>query len=190
MKCILTIKETAFMLFVALVVLMAIGEQIVCAETRYVTDMLYVNVKAGKGTGRKIETLRSDAPVKVLEESGRFLRVHTQKGNEGWVTRQFISTKIPKSQIIKELEDEVTRLKTNAKNFEDKSQNLSELLAKNELLEKENSNLSRDVLHLRKKNTGPRPPAMFWWFLGGGVVFLGGLFTGSISKKKKYYIDA
>ena len=44
MKCKLTIKEPLFMLFIALVVFMEIGERIVYAETRYVTDMLYINV--------------------------------------------------------------------------------------------------------------------------------------------------
>lgn len=190
MKLILMIKEPAFILFVALVILAGIGEDIVNAETRYVTDMLYIAVRTGQGTGSRVETLRSDAPVKVLEESGRFIRVQTQKGNEGWVARQYISTEIPKSQIVKELNDEINRLKTSIKNLEDSSQNMSELRAKNELLAKENSNLSSDIQQLRRQNAGPRPPAMFWWFFAGGVVFLGGLLTGSISKKKKYYIDA
>ncbi len=190
MNWIPTIKKPAFMLFASLVAIVGTGEQTVYAETRYVTDMLYIKVREGRGTGANVETLRSDSPVKVIEEDGRFIRVHTQAGNEGWVARQYIATKTPKSRIIKELKDEVTRLKTSINNLEDTSRNLSELIAENELLKKKNYNLRMDVQKLRKKNRLPRPPAMFWWFLAGGAVFLCGLCIGSISKKKKYYIDA
>jgi SH3 domain protein len=182
-------KKPAFLLLAVLFVLTGIDKKNVSADTQYVTDMLYISVRVGKGTGKQVETLRSDAPVEVLEESGRFVKVRTQAGNEGWAASQYISNKIPKSYVIEKLKTEAGQLKSTIKDFNDESENLSELRAENELLKNENSKLSRDVRQLRKMNKRPRPPAMFWWFLAGGSVFAAGVLTSLISKKKKYYLD-
>ena len=183
------ITKPAFLFAVVLFVLTGIDKKNVCADTQYVTDMLYISVRAGKGTGKTIETLRSDAPVEVLEESGRFVKVRTQAGNIGWAASQYISTRIPKSYLVEKLKAEADQLKSTIKEFNDESNDLLELREENKLLKSENSQLTRDLHQLRKMNKHPRPPAMFWWFLAGGSVFFAGVLTALISKKKKYYID-
>ena len=73
-----------------LLVLGLSGIQNVQAETRYVTDMLYLSLRGGPGNEYSvIETLRSNAPVEVLEEEGKFLKIRTEDGkeeHEHWVT--------------------------------------------------------------------------------------------------------
>ncbi len=160
------------------------------AETRYVTDMLYITLRSGKDTGSKVVTLRSDTPVTVLEESGRHVKVRTKNGKTGWAGAQYLSTKTPKSVIITNLEKELEQLKASVGGYKDQSAQISELTKENTQLTRDNERLSTMVEDLRKKNSRPRPPAMFWWFFAGGIVFLGGLLTGQVSKKKKFYIEA
>ena len=63
------------------------------AETRYVSDMLEITMRSGKGTNYGItRMLRSGTPVQVLEvdkETG-YTKVRTDNGKEGWVLSRFL----------------------------------------------------------------------------------------------------
>ena len=63
------------------------------AETRYVSDMLEITMRSGKGTSYGItRMLRSGTAVQVLEtdkEAG-YTRVRTNNGKEGWVLSRFL----------------------------------------------------------------------------------------------------
>jgi len=63
------------------------------AETRYVSDMLEITMRSGKGTSYGItRMLRSGTAVQVLEvdkETG-YTRVRTDSGKEGWVLSRFL----------------------------------------------------------------------------------------------------
>jgi SH3 domain protein len=69
------------------------------------------------------------------------------------------------------------------------SQNVAELIEKHQKLQQDSERLQKELLRLREKNSRPRPPAVFWWFLGGAGVFAVGLIVGAVMRKKKYYID-
>jgi len=89
------------------------------ADRRYVSDRLIVTLREGQDMGsRVIRTLKTDTPVDVLEEEGQFLRVRTDDGKEGWVPKQYVSSKTPKSEIIAGLEMEATRLKERVEELE------------------------------------------------------------------------
>lgn len=82
------------------------------AETRYVSDQLVITVREGKAAGAAIvTTLRTGAPVEVLEEDKRHLKVRSRDGAEGYVQKQYISSETPKPVIIARLEKERDRLK-------------------------------------------------------------------------------
>lgn len=63
------------------------------AETRYVSDMLEITMRNGKGTSYGItRMLRSGTPVQVIEvdkEAG-YSKVRTSSGKEGWVLSRFL----------------------------------------------------------------------------------------------------
>ena len=80
------------------------------AEVVYVTDRLVVLLRSEQGAGEKIAKLFSDTPLQLLERSGRFLKVRTQDGDEGWLDEQYTTTDPPKQIIIDSLETEIKRL--------------------------------------------------------------------------------
>jgi SH3 domain protein len=83
------------------------------AETRYVSDLLIISVREGQSDDTPIlGYLISDTPVEVIEEdeNGEFAKVETPEGLVGWVKKRFLNTKLPKSTVITELEDQVKNL--------------------------------------------------------------------------------
>jgi len=90
---------------------LAVFSQWAAAETRYVADQLVITLREGMGNEyRVLRTLRTDTPLEVLEEQGRYLHVRLDDGTEGYVLKQYVSSKRPKSQRINELEAEVEHL--------------------------------------------------------------------------------
>jgi len=81
--------------------------------------MLIITLREGQGSEYKtIRTLKTGTPIEVLEESGRYLRVQTQEGEEGWVAKQYISSELPKPLIIAGLKQETNRLGARVKELE------------------------------------------------------------------------
>jgi len=77
------------------------------ADTRYVGDQLVITLRQGKSTQHKIlKTLKTGTPMEVLEEDQTYFKVRISDGTEGYVLRQYISSQLPKTIRIKELEIE------------------------------------------------------------------------------------
>lgn len=75
------------------------------AETRYVGDQLVITLRAGKSSQHKIiKTLKTGTPLEVLDEDDTYLKVRTEDGSVGYVLRQYVSTELPKAQLVAELE--------------------------------------------------------------------------------------
>ncbi len=212
------------------------------ADTRYVSDMLIVTLREGKGSGTKVKNIKSNTPVEVLEKSESYLKVRTRDGATGWVHGQYITAETPKQMVIRRLRREIEALQDDLEKYKNAqpdihseqkkklqqyreenrvlsdrlrryeeeaesmsrelseikqssakdaagSGNIAKLISDHNRLKTENDRLARDVAYLRKQYSTPRPPAMFWWFTGGAGVFLTGLLSGTLLKKKKYYID-
>jgi SH3 domain protein len=105
------IRKSELILLFILVIPLSVPVGPAHADTRYVSDMLIITLREGQGSEyKKIRTLKTGTPVEVLEEGGRYLRVRTQEGEEGWVAKQYISPELPKSLIIAGLEQETNRL--------------------------------------------------------------------------------
>lgn len=74
------------------------------AETRYISDMLVVTVRAEPGDGQKIlTTVRTGAPLEILEELKDYVKVRTADGIEGYVRSQYVTNEEPKADQIRQL---------------------------------------------------------------------------------------
>lgn len=97
---------------VTLLVLILASAPPAAADTRFVSDRLFVTVRASKAPGAQVlATVTSDDPVEVLEEGDEFLKVRTKEGAIGFIRAQYITKEAPKSVIIGRLEKEIDRLK-------------------------------------------------------------------------------
>jgi SH3 domain protein len=113
------IRKLEFIVLFALVILLSSPFQSVRARTQYVTDMLILNLRDRPGEDYEvIRTLKTDTPVEVLEERGRYLRVRTKDGEEGWVANQYITSKTPKPLMIAGLKKEIRRLEEKIERLE------------------------------------------------------------------------
>ena len=89
------------------------------ADTQYVSDMLVLTIRDNPDKDANIlGSLKTADPVEVLEAGDRFMRIRTQEGLEGWVQKNFISADKPKAIIIKEMKNEISRLKAKIEEFE------------------------------------------------------------------------
>jgi SH3 domain protein len=105
------IRKSKLILLFVLLILLSVSVGLAHADRRYVSDMLIITLREGQGSEyKKMGTLKTGTPVEVLEESGRYLRVRTQEGEEGWVDKQYISAELPKSLIIAGFKQETERL--------------------------------------------------------------------------------
>ena len=75
------------------------------AETMYVTDKLILGVyDNSEGSGQQIRIVRSGAQLEVTERVGRYAKVVTDTGEEGWVKSQYLVSNAPAVLRINELE--------------------------------------------------------------------------------------
>ena len=72
-------------------------------DTRYVSDELQITLRTGQGNSFQIvEVLPSGTALSVLEETEKYARVTTPKGNEGWVLNQYlIEQPIARDKLIR-----------------------------------------------------------------------------------------
>jgi SH3 domain protein len=83
-----TVKNTYFLVFL---LFFLAGNA--AAETRYVSDVLEITLRSGKGTSFGItRMLRSGTAVQVLEvdKKSGYTQVRTKSGKEGWVLSRFL----------------------------------------------------------------------------------------------------
>jgi len=127
------------------------------AETRYVSDMLEITMRSGKGTGYGItRMLRSGTPLEVLEidkETG-YSKVRTDNGKEGWVLSRFLMQEQAARDLLtaaeKKLAEQETdnrKLTTAMAALKDEKKTLANNLNS---LEKESRSVSRELAEVRQ----------------------------------------
>jgi len=86
-------------------------------ETRYVTDILIVSLREGPGNEYSVvRTVKTDMAMEVIEEQGSFVKVRTESGEEGWISKQYLTINTPKSILMNNLNKEIAPLKKKLKN--------------------------------------------------------------------------
>lgn len=121
------------------------------AETRYITDVLLVNLRdrphAGAAT---IRLLRTGEALEVLGSEAGFFRVRTEQGEEGWVAEQYAVTELPKERVAAGFQEEVARLRTRVLTLEEgRDGAVAELEAARKAHESSASDLQEELSALR-----------------------------------------
>lgn len=127
------------------------------AETRYVSDRLEIQMRAGKGTQfRILRSLPSGTPLEVLEvdKQNQYSRVRAPGGVEGWVLNHLLMSgpsardRLAKAEKkLARLELENSKLKTSlAKLREDKGSTDQE----RSTLKKETNKLNQELERIRR----------------------------------------
>lgn len=87
--------------------LLAASAVSVVAETMYVTDKLYLGLyRSSDGSGEQFQVIPSGTELEILERDGRYGRVKTVDGTEGWVKLHFLVSTPPAIVQIRTLEAE------------------------------------------------------------------------------------
>jgi SH3-like domain-containing protein len=82
----------------------------VTAATAYVSDELVLGVYAEQNTqGQRLATLHSGASVETLSVNGEFTQVRLNDGTAGWVKSAYLTTQVPATVRVKQLEEELDR---------------------------------------------------------------------------------
>jgi SH3-like domain-containing protein len=82
----------------------------VTAATAYVSDELVLGVYAEQNTqGQRLATLHSGASVETLSVNGEFTQVRLNDGTTGWVKSAYLTTQVPATVRVKQLEEELAR---------------------------------------------------------------------------------
>lgn len=115
------------------------------AETRWLSDVLWVNVRTGPGNDyRSLKTIKSGTRMEVLEtaESGDYIRVRTENGLEGWVPARYTSEEPTGDILAANLAAEKAQLQ----------QQNEELDAKYKALLADKGDVSGEIEQLRTSN--------------------------------------
>ncbi len=97
---------------IVITALLLCAATVYAADTRYVSDQLVITLREGMGNRyRVIRTLKTDTPMEVLSDEGRYLYVQLRNGVKGYVLKQYVSKKTPKTVKIARLKDEVDVLR-------------------------------------------------------------------------------
>ena len=141
--CNTTARKTMSVFLFIFVIIFTATIKSVFADTRYVSDELIISVRDGQnGSDNVLGHIRTGTAVDVLEEKGRYLRIKTEDGLEGWVQAQYIISEKPNARIIEDLRNEINE--QNA--ISDK------LLAKKAIYETRIRDLEQEV-NINQKNT-------------------------------------
>jgi len=80
----------------------------VFADTRYVSGELIISVRDGQNQDDTVlGHIRTGTAVDVLDDEGRYLRIKTEDGLEGWVQAQYIISEKPNARIIEDLRNKI-----------------------------------------------------------------------------------
>ncbi len=121
------------------------------AETRYVSDILIVTVRAQPSNGAELlTTVPTATPLEILADQGEFLHIRTDKGVEGYVRSQYVSKETPKAVQIRQLRRTNQQLQDANADLEARlaelEQQTGQLTSSNQELEK----IRSDYLKLQK----------------------------------------
>ncbi|MEM9058127.1 MAG: TIGR04211 family SH3 domain-containing protein, partial [Pseudomonadota bacterium] len=180
--------RTAALLFAAAAPLLAPP---VTAETRYVTDVLRLELTAEPdGAGPALTQLVSGAELEVLESRRYYARVQTTDGQLGWVKAGYLTPEKPAQARLRELETAREALASTVESLQSdlsrQAASLSEAQAGRDAAERTSAASAAELGTLRAENRELRDQAAAFrysvplkWLLGvSAVTLLGGFVAG------------
>lgn len=177
------------------------------AETRYISDDVFVYMHSGPGLDyRIIGTLKVGSQVNTLkyDQKTKFMQVKTSTGKVGWMKLAELQKTLPAKSLLPAVQEELKasqeKLKNiaseNRKSLADKEQLFQDQIVLVDNLEQEKSFLQQEILDLKARNleldllqeTKDSRVKMQWLLNGGGVLFFGlliGLIIPFFPRRKK-----
>jgi SH3 domain protein len=152
----MTLRKTISVFLFIFVIILTATIKSVFADTRYVSDELIISVRDGQNQDDNVlGNIRTGTAIDVLEEKGRYLRIKTEDGLEGWVQAQYIISEKPNARIIEDLRNELNEqdalsdnLLANKKIYEIRIRELEQELNINQ---KNTAKVKSELIELNKK---------------------------------------
>ncbi|MEH6454336.1 MAG: TIGR04211 family SH3 domain-containing protein [Psychromonas sp.] len=179
----------------------------VFAETRYVSDDVFIYMHSGPGQEyRIIGTINVGATVQTLKynESTKYMQVRTSAGKTGWVKNQELQSTLPAKSMLPTVQKELQEAKTKLQNIEQENsqeveQKVQSIVEKDDLIARlvsEKATLQESIIDLEARNleldllqdTKDERVKMEWMMYGGSVLFFGlliGLLIPFLPRRKK-----
>ena len=118
-------------------------------ERAYIRDEIRVNMRAGPGLEfRILRVLTSGEVVRRVAERDDWVQVAIPGGPDGWIESGYVSTQVPPSVVLPQVQDQLTHAEARVRELErkltsqsDSITELEQLRARNEGLEATNANL-------------------------------------------------
>lgn len=154
------------------------------AETVYVHDYLRLGVRTNPNSSESpIAVVTTGDALSVLEKEGGYIRVRTEQGDEGWVSKAYVSTEKPARLQLDQLKQEYARNEAETKELrqelagsvehaETVEKQLAEMMAENASLHDQVGRFYSSSAQLKRKYA--------WVYQSAGmiVLFLFGFFLG------------
>lgn len=119
------------------------------AETVYVHDYLRLGVRSNPNSSESpIAVVTTGDALTVLEREGNYIRIRTKEGEEGWVSKAYVSTEKPARLQLEQLQQEYARNETETK---DLRQQLAGSLEHAEAVEKQLADMMAENASLHEK---------------------------------------
>jgi len=152
--CNMTARKTMSVFLLIFAIILTITIKSVLADTRYVSDELIISVRDGQNQDDNVlGYIRTGTAVDVFEEKGRYLRIKTEDGLEGWVQTQYIISEKPNGRIIEDLRNEINDLNKKVGFSKNGQGSLSDkLLVTKQIYEVRIRELEQEV-NINQKNT-------------------------------------
>lgn len=118
-------------------------------ERAYIRDEIRVNMRAGPGLEfRILRVLTSGEVVRRVAERDDWVQVAIPGGPDGWIESGYVSTQVPPSVVLPQVQDQLTHAEARVRELErkltsqsDSITELEQLRARNEGLEATNADL-------------------------------------------------
>ena len=126
------------------VLLLTLAANQAIAETRYVTDVLKLNLRSGASSQHRIiNRIPSGTPLEILEtdSNGEFALVRTPKGQEGWVLVGYLQPQPTARLRLREASEKLQKANDRLARLEEETRTLKE---HNSRLEQENTSLQNN----------------------------------------------
>lgn len=154
------------------------------AETVYVDDEIRLGVRGAPSAAESsIAVVKTGDALTLLEEQEGFLKIRTEKGVEGWVSKGYVSEKPPAKLQLQELQENLDALQKTRDTLQMQlEQNREQVEQKGvQLAQMEKANVALQQQLGRYTNSSPSLYEKYRWYLFASlfvVCFLAGLYTG------------
>jgi SH3 domain protein len=158
----------------------------VAAQIVYVHDQIRLGVRGAPNSAEKsIAVVKTGDRLEVLEERDKFIRVRTEKGIEGWVTRSYVNKEMPARLRLEELQQQQEKLSSELTELQQQLADAREKKAVSQkqlaALKVENASLNKDLgAYIQSEAEEKEKESNAWIYQAATLLalFIGGVVLG------------